>query len=209
MSLTLPFDRASKLPFNSDASDETPRLSADDKTLYFATGRDDNGTLDIYKVSRPAAGSTAWGTPAPVTEVNTTTLSEKWFMPCGTDHYLMAQSEPGVQPDLVEGTLGGPAATVIDELRSPQNDTGVFVTPDCLTVYFASTRSGASRIYRSHRMSIKARWDDPGLVDDFVMTIGGNQEDPWLSPDTRMFVFVSDAAGAGNKDVYVSTRAPR
>jgi Tol biopolymer transport system component len=195
-----------RLPFNSSTSDETPRLSADDKTLYFASGRAGNGNLDIFTVTRAAAGSaTTWASPAPLMPVNTTTRGEKWLALCEGDRYILAQSEDGAQPDLVEGIVGGPAPRLLDELNSTGNDTAPFLVVDCLTVYFASTRAGGGlRIYRSQRASPTAVWSPPEQVTDFATNPGGNQEDPWLSTDGKTFAFVSDAAG--NRDVYLSTR---
>jgi WD40-like Beta Propeller Repeat len=208
-SLTAPWSTPTKLLFSSGTqSDETPRFSADDKTLYFASGRAGNGNLDVYSVTRAAAGSTTWGMPAAVTSVNTTTLTEKWFMPCGTNHYIMVQSTTNNGTDLVEGTLGGGAPTPIDTLNSAQSETGTFVSQDCLTIYFASTRPTAtspSKIYKSHRDTLTSPWQPPSVVDSFPISGGnGSQEDPWMSTDGRTFVFTSDAAGT--KDVYISTR---
>jgi hypothetical protein len=211
-SLTAPWSAAMPVPFNSAlASDETPRLSADDLTLYFASGRGGSGNLDIYTVKRTGPGNTTWGTPGPINQVNTTSLTEKWFMPCGTDRYVMVQSTGNGDTDLVEGTLGGPRATPITLLNSPQSETGTFVSPDCLTIYFASSRPtqaqtpGPTQIFTSHRLSLTAPWATPSPVLDFPIAGGnGNQEDPWLSSDGHTFAFASDAAGT--KDIYISTR---
>jgi hypothetical protein len=204
-SAAAPWTAGVKLGFNSGTqSDETPRLSTDDKTLFFASGRAGKGNLDIYTVTRAAAGSTTWGTPQPLATVNTGTLTEKWYMPCGT-HYILAQSTTANGTDLLEGTIGGAAPTPITELNSAQNETGTLLTPDCLTIYFASARANPTMIYTSHRTSLTAPWQPPSAVTDFKITGGnGNQEDPWLSPDGRTFVFASDAAGT--KDLYISTR---
>ena len=60
-----PWSLAMRVPFDSDDfSEETPRLSADDRTLYFASDRAGNGTLDIYSATRPERGSMLWGTVA-------------------------------------------------------------------------------------------------------------------------------------------------
>ena len=204
-STTAPWSAAAPVPFNSaTTSDETPRLSADDLTLYFASGRAGNGNLDIYAVKRTALGNTTWGAAQPVTVVNTTTLVEKWFMPCGTDHYVMVQSTAAGDTDLVEGTLGGAAAAPIMALDSAQSETGTFVSPDCLTIYFASTRVTPVQIFTSHRAAIDAPWATPSPVVFAIPGGNGNQEDPWISSDGRTFAFVSDAAGT--KDVYLSTR---
>jgi hypothetical protein len=191
-----------RLPFDgATTSDETPRLSADDRTLYFASDRAGNGGLDIYMVTRSPAAPTAWSAPVPLDAVNTKGLVEKWFMPCADNRYVMAQGEPGSATDLVEGTLDGDTPKPITALNSADNDTAPFLTRDCLAIYFASSRSGATRIYTSQRRTTSEVWGRPAVVRDFA--IGGsidNEEDPWLSPDGRTFAF------AGAKDIYLSTR---
>lgn len=178
-------------------TEETPRFSADDLTLYFASDRVAGNSLDIYRVTRSAVGST-WSPPELVAGPNSTAL-EKWFTPCGGDRYLVIQAG-----DIAQGTLGGGAPTVVASLSAPApaNETGTFLTQDCLTAYFASNRSGTNRIYTSTRMTSTDPWPMPTLVSDFP--IGGNQEDPWLAPDHRTFVFASDVAGT--KDIYISVR---
>lgn len=187
-----------KVPFNSTASDETPRFADNDLTLYFASGRAGGvGGLDIYKVTRPSVGG-AWGTPTLVPGVNSVG-TEKWFMTCpGTNLYLTI-----VGTDIGQGVMGN-APTVCAELSSTATETGTLVSADCKTIYFASNRSGVNRLYVATRPSSASPFDPPDLVVDFVNNVGGNQEDPWLSPDQRTFVFVSDISGT--KDVYISTR---
>ena len=193
---------ATKLPFSaSTTSEETPRFSADDLTLFFASNRNGAATLDIYYVRRSARGSSDWSLPARLDAVSSDTLVDKWFMPCSNDRYVMAQGAPGDGTDLVEGIVGGAAAKVITELSSADNDTGPFLTQDCLTIYFASARTGDARIYTSQRAAVTDPWPAPSPVLDFpIAGTNDGQEDPWLSPDGRTFAF------ARNKDVYLSTR---
>jgi hypothetical protein len=193
---------AAKLPFSaSDTSEEAPRFSADDLTLYFGSNRAGAATLDIYFVRRPARGSSAWSLPARLDAVSSDTLVDKWFMPCRDDRYVMAQGAPGGGTDIVEGIVGGDAPKVVRELSSPDNDTGPFLTQDCLTIYFASNRSGALQIYTSQRAAVTDPWPAPSPVLDFpIAGSSDGQEDPWLSPDGRTFGF------ARNKDIYLSTR---
>jgi Tol biopolymer transport system component len=139
-----------------------------------------------------------WGTPQLVPGVSTTG-TDKWFMPCSRNNtYLTILGN-----DIGEGTIGSPPA-VLAQLNAPTGtETGTFLTQDCLTVYFASTRSGSNQIYVATRGSLGATWSAPALVTDFQV-LGGNQEDPWVSPDQRTFALVSDVSGS--KDVYLSTR---
>ena len=193
------FSTPTKLAFSvTGSSEETPRLTTNGKTLYFASDRAGGaGGLDIYMATRanPAA---PWSAPALVPGPNTT-ASEKWFMPCGSGNdYLLVAG-----PDLAMGTINGAAPTVVAELSSASPETGTFLTSDCLTSYFASSRSGAFQIYTSHRTSTSTAWQTPTVVTDFA-SVGGAQEDPWISADGRTFLFVSNVSGS--KDVYISTR---
>lgn len=181
------------------ATDETPRFSADDLTLFFASDRAGGaGGLDIWKVTRAAIGG-PWGTPTRVAGVNTA-ANEKWFVPCGTQgRYLVI-----VGGDIAEGTLGMGLPAISADLSAPAaNETGTFLTGDCTTTYFASVRSGDNRIYTSARTAPTMPWSVPTEVVAFSV-LGGNQEDPWVSADGRTFLFVSDISGT--KDLYLSTR---
>jgi len=193
------FGIATKLPFSTDGtSEETPRFSEDDLTLFFAKTNGTNG-LDVHRVTRPTAGSTNWGTPSLVDGVNGTG-TDKWFMPCSVSNdYLMILGS-----DVAEGTLGGGLPTVVAELSTADGETGTFLTKDCLTAYFASTRGdGTNRIYTSTRTAIGQPWSTPAVVTDF-QGLGGAQQDPFISDDDRIFVFVSNVDGTN--DIYISTR---
>jgi hypothetical protein len=191
-----------KLAFNQTGpSEETPRFSADDLTLYFASSRTGGpGGLDIWKVTRPTIGGT-WGTPTLVAGPNTA-ANEKWFAPCGTQGgYLVI-----VGNDIGEGTVGGAAPTIVTALSSTTaSETGTLLTQDCLHAYFSTVPAGSTtrRIVTSTRTAVGAAWSTPTVVADFT-ALGGNQEDPWLANDNRTFVLVSDISGT--KDVYISTR---
>jgi len=188
---------AVKLSFSvTGASDETPRFSPDGLTLYFASGRAGGvGDLDIYSVSRTSLGA-AWSAPTAVAGPNSIAL-EKWYSPCGGKYLVI------VGGDIAEGTIGA-APTVSTELSdAAAAETGPFLTPDCLTTYFASLRTPPLKIYTSTRASLTSPWSTPVAFTEFA-AIGGDQEDPWMSPDMRIFSFVSNIAGT--KDQYLVTR---
>ena len=194
-----------RLAFNLDGtSDETPRFSADDKTIYFASNRPNgNGGLDIWQVTRPTVGvPTGWNTPSLVPSLNST-VTDKWCMPCSTGRYLMISSRtPSTSEDIYEGNAGAQPARN-DELSSTAGETGAFISADCKTAYFASTRSGTNKIYKATRAMATGPWMSPTVVDDFA-SVGGAQEDPWISDDQKTFVF--SVSINGNKDVYITTR---
>ncbi|HEY0195468.1 MAG TPA: hypothetical protein VGC42_30345 [Kofleriaceae bacterium] len=206
--VTSPWSTPVLTPFSDTMkSDESPRFSADDKTLYFASAHNNrDGTLDIYSVTRTNTGNnTTWGTPSKLSSASTL-VSEKWYMPCGTQ-FLLVRDVAGKNH-----FFGGPLGTVgtqVNELTSADgSDTGTFFADGCKTLYFASTRNpAATMIYVSHRDTVDSPWKAPTPVTDLKITGGnGNEEDPWLSPDGKTFVFVSDVVAANAKDVYVSVR---
>jgi Tol biopolymer transport system component len=195
----LPFDRTA-------SSEETPRFSVDDRTLYFASDRAaDDGNLDIYAVTHAPAATTPWGSPQRVAPFDTM-ATEKWLSPCSDGHYVVVQSTAAGDTDLFEGTLGSAAPPApIGALNTTDSETGAFLTADCLTLYFASFHVKPERIFVSHRASVGSPWQAPTEVDDFPIGNGTDaQEDPWLSADGHTFAFASNAAGT--KDIYLSTQ---
>ena len=56
-------------------------------------------------------------------------------------------------------------------------------------------------LYTSTRASLADPWQAPTVVTDFGLK---DEQDPWMAPDGRTFIFASDAAGTN--DIYVSTR---
>jgi hypothetical protein len=206
-SLTGAWTSPTRLPFNSNGSDQTPRFAGDDKTLYFASSRAGNGDLDVYMVTRATAGVNSWGTPTAVAGVSRTGADDKWFAPCDGGRYVVVRDRNG-DTDLFEGVLGQGTPTAIGTLNTTFTETSAFLTQDCLTIYFASTRvapQNLSRLFTAHRATAASPWPAPTQVTDFKIGAGtDNQEDPWLAPDGRTFALSSDASGS--RDVYLSTR---
>lgn len=202
LALDQPFSAPVALPFDTDGqTEQTPRFSADDRTLFFASNRD--GSLDIFQATRSAPGANDFGTPVAVAGVSVDGATDKWFMPCDGGRYLMISDRDG-DPDIYEGVLGQGDPVRVAELSSNDSETGTFLTDDCLTTYFASTRTGDNRIFTSTRTSVDQPWPEPVEVLDFNPAANEDQEDPWLSRDGRIFLLSSNVAG--NKDVFESRR---
>jgi hypothetical protein len=191
--------------FTTAASEETPRFSADGLTLYFATDPVTRGNLDVYFSTRAAVGSTQWSTPKLLTGFDTA-ATEKWFAPCSDQqHYVIVEGTDGnTATDLYEGTIDGGTPQPITQLNTAATETGAFLTADCLTLYFASTRVTPGRIFVSHRATVASPWQLPDEIDDLVLGGTDTQEDPSVSADGHAFAFASNAAG--NTDIYLTTR---
>ncbi len=201
------FGTPALMSFSGVDEDESPRFSTDDLTLYFGSSRNSgNGTLDIYATRRTAVGM-PWQTPAIVVGPNTPTKTEKWYAPCDGNHYLVIGTSAAGDTDVYEGIVGA-APSPVTALNSASSEISAFMTKDCLTMYFASSRNQATTgvdIFTSHRATVASPWDPPALVAPFDTT--DNEEDPWISPDQRTFVFArASAATPAQKDLYISTR---
>jgi len=184
--------------FNTAGTEESPRLSPDDLTIYF--GRDGN----IFSAMRSAVGS-PWGPATVVTGSGDTALYEKWLAVCNGNHFMVSRDNGTAQgQDLFEGTLGT-AGTVATILNSTKSEISTYLSPDCLTVYFASNRGTQTAIYMSTRTSMAAPWATPTIVGT-PFDSGTDNEDAWISTDQRVFVFASVRGAATTKDVYISTR---
>jgi Tol biopolymer transport system component len=180
-------------------SEESPRLSLDDKTLYF--GRDG----DIYQSTRTAIGG-AFSAPTPVTAVNTTAY-EKWLAVCQGGIAMVSRDNGANGQDLFEGTLADGAMTPVTELNSTFSEISTFLSTDCLTVYFASNRSGSTQIYTATRATPTGTFGTATLAPSpFSPADGTDNEDAWISIDTRTFVFAGIRGAATTKDLYISTR---
>jgi Tol biopolymer transport system component len=181
---------------NTAVAEESPRLSNDDMTLYF--GR--NG--DIYKSTRTAVGQ-PWQAPTAVATLNTADY-EKWAAVCDNGYVMVSRSTVANGQDLFDGTLATGATNALTQLNSAANDQGTMLTRDCLGLYFQSNRNNVLfDIYTASRLTTASQWTNPTALTDFN-TATYNEEDPWISPDQRTFVFASN--GGGNKDLYLSTR---
>ncbi len=196
-----PFGTAALLSHSAGSTlqDEAPRFSADDLTLYFGSNRaPSSGGTDIWMMTRAAIGA-AWNTPTKITALSTGN-TEKWVSPCSTGYFLMVRSD-AVSSDVYAGTnLASP--TKVLELSTPSSETGTYLSQDCLTAYFASTRDGTNDIWMSTRPTTAAAWGAPTKVA--VSTDTYAEQDPWMSLDQRTFIFASNLSGAG--DLYIMTR---
>ena len=184
--------------FNTAGTEESPRLSPNDLTLYF--GRDG----DIYTSTRPTVGGT-WSAPTLVASVSVTGVYQKWLAVCDGDNVMVSRDNGTNGQDLYEGTLAAGANTLDTVLNSTASEISTFLSTDCLTVYFASNRSGDTQIYTATRASIGGAWSTPTMVGS-PFSDGSDDEDPWISIDQRTFVFAAIRAPATTKDLYISTR---
>ncbi len=106
-------------------------------------------------------------------------------------------------PDATPCMLGpfGPTRPLL-ELNGAGNDAHPMLSPDRLTIWFDSSRSGSNQIWTAERPQITAPFGPPRLV-----TVGmtGDNGDPFVSDDGLSLWF--DNAPGSQADLYVATRA--
>ncbi len=187
--------------FNTAGPEESPRLSPDDLTLFWASNQ------DVMSATRTSTAA-SFGAATPVAFVNTN-LYEKWFDACPNGYYLVTRANPPDGQDFFEGTVGTAPTGPVPELNSAANEISTSLSPDCLTLYFASNRAvGAANpvhIYMATRASLTDKWSAPTVVDTFgPPTV--DDEDLYLTANGHFAIFASTRGSSGTKDLFLSTR---
>lgn len=149
---------STELPFNSDSySVAHPSLSADDKTMYFAS--DMPGTLgqsDIFKVAINPDGS--FGIPVNLGPVINTESRETFpFITDNNALYFASDGHPGLggldlfAVSVEKGAKNGAVVNLGTPINSQFDDFSLIINPKLKTGYFASNRTkglGSDDIYR-------------------------------------------------------------
>lgn len=183
-------------------TEQTPRFSADGLTLYFSSDRAGGvGNDDIWMATRDAIGA-PWNPPTLVPAVNSN-ADERTYTPCAGNRYVVISFRGGTG-DFYEGVVGQ-APTLVAELSDLANqETGSFVSADCLRAWFASDRDGTTDIFYGHRADPADPWIFDGKDTD-LSTDTYDESDPMVSGDGHRMVLTSTLDG-GENDLYTSTR---
>lgn len=211
-------DQAGTHPeFNGGALDGCPFIAPDDRTFFMASNRSGGlGGIDIWISTRPSPDA-PWGEPvnagAPINSADNDfcpTMSRDghtlFFISnrpghCGGDDLFMARRRPGgwsEAENLGCAVDGGP--------NSAANEAGPFPLQEpggAPSLYFSSTRSGNSDIYRATFHG--GGFGPASPVDELNSTMTDGQ--PNLSRDGLEIYFFSNRPGSAGNDIYVATRA--
>ena len=98
--------------------------------------------------------------------------------------------------------IGGP-------VNSPENESGAFVAPNGLSLYFSGNGSGtlgAGDLWVAQRPTLTSAWGPPQNLGAVVNSVSIENQ-PSLSLDGKTMFFNSDrAGGVGRQDLYMTTR---
>jgi Tol biopolymer transport system component len=204
---------------NSSAMDGVPSMSADGLELFFNSNRAGGvGEFDLWVTMRPTLED-SWEEPINLGSIVNT-----------TDH----DSAPFISPDGLSlyfestrpGGYGGwdiwvtTRATRADEWSKPINlgppintstdDRSGSISPDGLTFFFSSSRtggSGSTDLWISTRDTTNDPWGEPVNLGS---TVNSSSVEDWpsISSDGRMLLFMSNrASGYGFFDIWMITRS--
>jgi Tol biopolymer transport system component len=183
----------------STASETTPEVSYDGLTIFVSSDRTGTlGSQDIFSVTRANRGA-AWGTPAPVPNINSPTQETSSVMtPDGLVIVMTSQRGTSNSSDLFTSVRSSPTgawATPIEQtaLTTATHEGSPFLSADGLTIYFDSDKTGNNDLYYAHRNSVNDLFPPAVPVPD--INTSASEEDAWLSADGRHLVFYSDRSG--------------
>jgi hypothetical protein len=206
-----PWSPPSLVAAMSSTSHETgTALSPDGLTLWVASDKPGGkGGFDIYVSTRPNR-TASWSTPAPVTELNTS--SDEFPRVPGESGLVMPASyaftKYQYQTFLTSRPNTGAPWTKpapLPELDTANIDTDAFLTEDGLVLYFSSDRivAGDQDLFVASRPDLQSPFGSPKALSE--LNVPGYQDrDPWLSPDSREIYFSSDRGGM--LKIYRATR---
>jgi len=229
-SLTEPFGEAVNLGagVNCASTDSTPSISADGRTLYFASDRPGgSGGADVYRVSllRPEPPADEWTTLANGWRVGKPVNLGPVVNSAGTLHCGPTVSTDGLTLLFAahKGSFDlwmssrrstreewGAPATLGPPVNGPGEARDPCLSSDGLTLLFASGRPGGqgqSDLWMSVRRRPDDPWEPPTNLGPTVNSVHHDSQ-PCLSSDGLTLLYCSSRpSGAGGKDLWMCTRA--
>lgn len=185
---------------NSPNNERYPTVTADGLTLYAFNGG--SSTEDVVYATRTTPTS-SFGSLAPVTGLGSPGENQSSVvLPGGNAMYLTSWRNGTYQPyrAIPAGTAGAmQAPTMITgtDLTAQGNNVDPIVTPDELTLYFASDRtaaSGTQNLFVATRTSVAVGFGQPVELTSF--NVFPQIAPTWISPDNCVLYFTAGLPGS-------------
>ena len=202
---------------NSSSPEFSPALSPDGLTLFFSASRSGGqGEVDLCMSTR-AALSAPWGEPVNLgPTVNSSAKdADPALSPDGLTLFFASGRQDGQGGwdvmDLCMSTraaLSSPWGEPVNlgpTVNSSVSNTGPALSPDGLTLFFASCRQGGFDLWMSTRAALNAPWGEPVNLGPTVNSSSSPEFSPALSPDGLTLFFDSDRPGGqGGRDLWMA-----
>jgi len=187
---------------NSPSTEDTPGISADGLTIWFASDR--NGNKDIYVSTRPDRGS-SWSIPVVVPALSSAD-ADSCPEPSPTQLRMIVCQGAAGDRTLYESTRATTSTpwtppVALASLNEATDQTSGFLHGS-FEIWFSSVIDGPQSIYTATRTDVSSPFNTPMLVP--VINDGSTNDDPWISPDGRLIVFSSSRSG--NYEIWQAVR---
>jgi Tol biopolymer transport system component len=196
---------------NTAGNERNPTVTGDGLTLYATNGG--GSTFDMLYATR-ASSTSSFSSLAPVTGLGSTgSNSASIVLPNGSAVYLTSGRTGTYQlyrtvPAGSPGAMDTPTLLTGTNLSVQGNNMDPVVTPDELTLYFASDRgaAGTPNIYVATRASTAVGFDDP--IELPSLSVSNQVVYPtWVSADNCVLYFT--AGSPGGYRLYVASKPPQ
>jgi len=205
---------------NGDREDFGPTITADGRTMFFVSRRDDpvagKKGDNFWTSTSPADNDSTWFAPGPVTDINSDEADGAASIAAdGQTIYFATSRNTSEKGDvnLWVATLDGRTWKNIREVGAPINtpkfESQPSISPDGKRLYFASNRSGKIGGEGNANVDIfvarqlpDGRWGEPINLGSKINT-GKYEGSPFLATDGTTLYFASNGRGGqGNLDLF-------
>jgi hypothetical protein len=200
---------------NSAANEGEATLSADERTIYFASTRSPGAAdnIELYSATR-ATTATGFGAASLLAVLNSSVNDENPSLTSDglTLFFTSNRGAGGLAYDLYIATRTTPAAdfgvpaTVAGVNVATALDGAPYINGNGTVLYFTSDRGGTRDIFRTTRTASTAAFGPPALVGE-LSSPTALDEGPVVTDDELTMYFGSDRpGGAGGLDIWVAHR---
>jgi outer membrane protein OmpA-like peptidoglycan-associated protein len=208
-------------PVNTQWSEHSPVISADESVMLYTTVRPDNQGCngdplceleDIYVAENK---SDKWVNPKPAGDaINTKNMDATIGLSPDGQTLFIYKDPPGngdIFKSVLKGTTWGMPASLGDHVNSKNWEEQVSMSPDGQTLYFTSDRPGGQGkmdIWMSSR-DAKGEWSDPINLGPTINTPEDDRS-PFIHPNGRTLYFSSMGRPdcLGGHDIFVCELQP-
>ena len=186
------------------AFDSDPSVTADGLTLYFSSTRGGGpDVIDNLMTATRSSTTAPFGAPTFVSSIDVNGLSttQPFVTADGSLVFYSAFGTGAAGNDIFAGT------SKVTELSGANNDDYPTLTPDKLTIFFSSDRTGGqgSRdIWMATRTSATAAFGTPTVVTE--LNSAKIDDAAFVSADACTIWLSSDRATGNGRDFYVASR---
>lgn len=193
-----------------NAGDFSLRLSADGKSLYFASNRGGGyGKADMYVATRLSRGQ-PWGPAVNLGPDLNTDAFEAFPTPSADGTTLLFNRSTAFDSDdsdiwiSTRANPGDPWSTprrAPSEINSEEGDFSPSLSGDETILFFASARSGAVEVWVSTRRHQSQPWGPPQRLGGHVNAPRAMTLAPFISADQRSLYFMAARPDSGAAEV--------